>query len=86
MIGIEPIFWVRPWPWLRPIGRGIPYEEWWKWSENNLRPELYPKPAPEIPWYENKWWPWNWFDHPPEPPHIEPPDGEYGRKYPPGCA
>ena len=47
----------------------IPIQEWWQWSEYNLRPELYPASPKPVPFWKSII---DWFNKPeyrPEPPH-----------------
>ncbi len=72
-IGIDPVLlgetkWFR----LRPISPDDPgWSEWNPRWEPGVSDPLRPPPQ----WYDNPWWPWNWWSHPEPPhPHTEPPN------------
>ena len=78
----------NPTGWIDPRGKEvffcgrpplIPEAEWWKYAEWNVRPEQYPPPEVQRPWWliPPQWQP----NEPPEPRHPEPempkPGGEH---------
>jgi len=66
---LGPVFWVRPWPYIRIPWRTIPkenYQDWADWAEYNLPPNVpYPKVPPVPPWWRKI--PFPWF----KDPHLE---------------
>jgi hypothetical protein len=73
--GLHGFMFIRPPLWFRNIPRGIPEENWWEYSEYNLRPEQYPKPPPPpgAPNWLKPPKPEEYKPEPPEPGHPEEP-------------